>query len=420
MKISVKGAREHNLKEVDVEIGDGLTVVTGVSGSGKTSLVFDTVYHEARRRFLDAFSVGTPGSRLRPAQVRSITGLGPAVAVGQNLLNRNPNSTLATASGLHPFLRLLYARFGIRHCPQCGAPHSNLTEDELVERVSGVAEKGPVTVIAPITLNAKGSHRTLLKLLGEHFPESVFVDGDLYDGETLDPEKPHDIEVEVAKISSSDAVGKTRGAVRSALSLGANHLTVRQEEAVSYSVTTTCAQCGAWLGELEPVHFNRSCPHCDGRGCEKCQGTGLHERAASVKWGEFGLGELLTKPVDEAREVFDVDGIPSSAHRLMNEITKRLDALQTVGLGYISLNRPSPSLSRGEAQRVRLAVALTSRLEDVLHVLDEPTIGQHPADVQRLIPAFRELAGPVVYVEHDRSRRGRGHVHGVAGRTLEG
>ena len=120
MIIRIRGAREHNLQGVDVDIGDGLTVITGVSGSGKTSLAFDTLYHEARRRFLDIFSLGAAGPRLSPAAVDAITGLGPAIAVGQNLLNRNPGSTLATASGLHPFLRLLYTNFGVRHCPRCG------------------------------------------------------------------------------------------------------------------------------------------------------------------------------------------------------------------------------------------------------------------------------------------------------------
>ena len=120
MKIQIQGAHEHNLQGVEVEFGEGLTVVTGISGSGKTSLVFDTLYHEARRRFLEVFELGSPKGRLAPANVDAIVGLGPAVAVGQNLLNRNPNSTLATASGLHPFLRLLYAHFGERSCPRCG------------------------------------------------------------------------------------------------------------------------------------------------------------------------------------------------------------------------------------------------------------------------------------------------------------
>src|SRR5512136_2939351 len=133
MPIQIRGACEHNLNHVDVTLPDGLTVVTGVSGSGKTSLVFDTLYHEARRRFLDVFELGSSKGRLSPANVDSITGLGPAVAVGQNLLNRNPLSTLATASGLHPFLRLLYAHFGERACPRCGVPLAVYTEDEMVE-----------------------------------------------------------------------------------------------------------------------------------------------------------------------------------------------------------------------------------------------------------------------------------------------
>ena len=144
VQITIRGASEHNLQEIDVEFGDGLTVVTGVSGSGKTPLVFDTLYHEARRRFLEIFGLGGGALRLSPAKVRSITGLGPAIAVGQNLLNRNPSSTLATASGLHPFWRLLYARFGARHCAHCGNALQVLTEDEIVERVVALVRMGSI------------------------------------------------------------------------------------------------------------------------------------------------------------------------------------------------------------------------------------------------------------------------------------
>ena len=148
--IKIRGASEHNLKSVDVEIGDGLTVVTGVSGSGKTSLVFDTMYHEARRRFLEVFALGSTGLRLPPAEVRSITGLGPAVAVGQNLLNRNPNSTVASATGLHLFLRMVYARFGQRHCPLCDEGLTVLTEDEIVEQLLRLASHQRVSVRVPL------------------------------------------------------------------------------------------------------------------------------------------------------------------------------------------------------------------------------------------------------------------------------
>ena len=141
MTIRIQGAREHNLQGIDLEIGGGLTAVTGISGSGKTSLVFDTLYHEARRRFLDVYTLGRAAARLAPAEVDAIAGLGPAVAVGQNLLNRNPASTLATASGLHPFLRLLYANFGERGCPRCGHFSPVLTEDEILARLVSLSSQ---------------------------------------------------------------------------------------------------------------------------------------------------------------------------------------------------------------------------------------------------------------------------------------
>jgi excinuclease ABC subunit A len=414
VQIVIRGASEHNLRQVDLELGDGLTVVTGVSGSGKTSLVFDTLYHEARRRFLEIFSLGGR-ARLSPARVESITGLGPAVAVGQNLLNRNPASTLATASGLHPFLRLLYARFGVRHCAHCGAPLAVLTEDEIVERVADLVLRldEEVTLRAPLFHSVPGSHRTLLKLLEAEFgTDSLLVDGSPWDGSPLGPAKPHDLDVAVARFDRSlmdgAPVSRVRAAVQTAWALGASAVRVTAGDGLSRTLSRTheCVVCGAWFGDLEPVHFHTPCPHCVGEGCERCGGTGLHPEAAAVRWAGLRLPDLLARSVAQARALFSTSGgaaeLPSTADRLRAEITRRLDALDRVGLGYISLDRPSPTLSRGESQRVRLAIALTSRLEDMLHVLDEPTIGQHPADVARLLPAFHDLLGPVVYVEHDR------------------
>jgi excinuclease ABC subunit A len=396
MRVQIKGAREHNLQGVDVEIGDGLTVVTGVSGSGKTSLVFDTLYHEARRRFLDVYELGSPKGRLAPAHVDEITGLGPAVAVGQNLLNRNPASTLATASGLHPFLRLLYAHFAERACARCGLPVNVSTEDEIVARLATLAEGGPLEITVPLVRGVPGSHRTLLAALETRFGRaSLRVNGARWDGEKLEAGMAHQIELLLPHRST------LRATIQQAAALGATSLTALTPNSLTFSLAPVCPSCNTWYQPLSPVDFNRACPHCEGKGCISCAHTGLPPEAAAAHWDGLSLPGLLSLSVDEAAERFS--HASDLTPRLRDEITRRLDALQRVGLGYIGLDRSSPTLSRGEAQRVRLALTLISRLEDMLHVLDEPTVGQHPADIQRLLPAFRELAGPVVYVEHERA-----------------
>jgi excinuclease UvrABC ATPase subunit len=408
LNIKVKGAKEHNLKNVDVCISSGLTVVTGVSGSGKTSLVFDTLFHEARRRFQEVFAFGSPGSRLTPAKVDSITGVGPAVAVGQNLLNRNPNSTLASASGLHPFLRLLYARFGKRYCKKCSTGLSLLSEDEIVEKIAAFSKKDPIDVYAPVLHQAWGSHTTLLQLLSREFgSEAILVNGKPWDKTKLNPDEQYNIEIHTARIEDSHGLKEIREAVQTVKTLGAYAVVIRilneKDRQLILSFTPVCVRCGTWFGDLEPKHFNQGCPFCSGKGCIECKGTGFHPGAASVTWMDYRFSDLLSKSVEEIQPFFLKPELPSSAGRLLGEIKKRLEALHRVGLGYVSLDRPVPSLSRGESQRVRLAIALTGRLEDILYVLDEPTIGQHPADVMRLIPTFKYLAGPVVFVEHDRT-----------------
>ncbi|UCD99448.1 MAG: ATP-binding cassette domain-containing protein [Chloroflexota bacterium] len=392
------------MKNIDIEFGEGLTVVTGVSGSGKTSLVFDTLYHEAQRRFLDIYLYGRGGQRLAPAKVEQITGLGPAMAVGQNLLNRNPNSILATASGLHPFFRLLYTNFGERNCSGCGEPVSVLSEDEVLEQLLNLSQREACVLYVPLIHDLQGSHQTLLSILAAEFGiENLVVDGKTWDGVPLKKHLPHAIDIEIGQLRSPDTVSRVREIVQRAASLGTGTVRVRGSKVdASLATTRICAHCGAGLGELRATHFNQKCPYCQGGGCRICDETGMHPQAASVRWQEMRLPELLSLSVDDTRDLFSKVSLPSTADRLCSEITRRLDALARVGLGYLALNRPAPSLSRGESQRVRLAISLSSRLEDMLHVLDEPTIGQHPADVTRYLPAFRDLAGPVVFVEHDR------------------
>lgn len=404
MEIHIKGAKEHNLKNIEVKLGDGLTVVTGVSGSGKTSLVFDTLYHEAHRRFLDIYLYGRGVGRLAPSKVEEITGLVPTVAVGQNLLNRNPQSTLASASGLHPFIRLLYTNYGARHCLRCGHTVSVLSEDEIIEELIGLSQREPYRLYVPYIHASRGSHQTLLSVLADQFGrEHLIVDGSIWNSKSLDASESHSIEIEIGTITTQDSVSDIREMVQQVAALGAGSLrTIGEGIDQAFATTMTCTTCGAGLGELRATHFNQKCPYCKGKGCESCDRTGMHPQAASARWEGMRLPELLSLSVDEARDLFIKVTLPSTADRLRSEIQRRLNALQRVGLGYISLDRTAPTLSRGESQRVRLAISLSNRLEDMLHVLDEPTIGQHPADVARFLPAFREVAGPVIFVEHDR------------------
>ncbi len=421
MTIKIQGAREHNLQDVDVTFREGLTVVTGVSGSGKTSLVLDTLYHEARRRFLEIYQLGSSKGRLVPAQVDAITGLGPAVAVGQNLLNRNPNSTLASATGLHPFLRLLFAHFGKRTCAQCGAKVSAYSEDEIVEHLTRLAQANPQQVVAPLLQGVTGTHQTLLAALAAAFGESnLWVDGRPWGGQSLEATEAHDVALALGVVPLDSP---PRPLVQQIAALGATAVMVRPEgdpqlAAQILPMAPVCPDCGTWFHSLSPVDFNRLCPHCQGQGCPACAGSGLPPEAAATYWNGLRLPELLALTVSEASTYYpnpeqngDPDSCASSVssdpspitHRLVVEIHTRLAALQQVGLGYLGLDRPIPTLSRGEAQRLRLALTLISRLEDMLHILDEPTVGQHPADIQRLLPAFRQLAGPVVFIEHERA-----------------
>ena len=263
MEIKIRGAGEHNLKDVDVDIKDGITVVTGVSGSGKTSLIIDTLYKEARRRFLEAFSVSKDEIKLNHAKVHSISGLGPTIALDQNVLNRNPNSILASAVGLIPLFKILYARFGDRKCHICGNKLSFLKDDEIIAKIDGLRKKDLLEIFALLVRKAKGSHRTLLGLLKKEFgPEAILVDGKPAKTK-LDPKEPHDIQIRISQVNNDTNLDKIREIIKTASSLGANSL-ILEGKSTKFLISRVpaCVECGTWYEELEPKDFNTSCIYC--------------------------------------------------------------------------------------------------------------------------------------------------------------
>lgn len=402
MEIKIRGAQEHNLKDIDVDIKDGLTVVTGVSGSGKTSLIFDTLFKEARRRFLEAFSVNRDEINLSPAKVKSINGLGPMIALGQNFLNRNPNSTLASATGLIPLFKILFARFGERKCHVCGSRISVLREDEIVAKIDSLKNKESLKISALLVNKVKGSHQTLINLLKKEFdPKAVIVDGNPIITK-LNPKDPHNIHIQIGQVTANTNLNTIREIIQTISSLGASSLIVEgKSENSLISRFPACVECGTWFGDLEPAHFTKNCPFCKGEGCERCNNSGYHPLASNITWEGLHFPEILNKSIKDLVSIFSKEDSPILT-RLFQEIKKRLLAINAVGLDYLTLDRISPTLSRGESQRVKLAIALLSELEDITHILDEPTIGQHPADIARLLPVIQNLAGPVIIIEHDR------------------
>ena len=385
----VFGAAEHNLRDVDVTFGPGVTAVVGVSGSGKSSLAFDVVYTEARRRFLESLGLGRPGSRVSAAQVRSIEGLGPAVAIAQNVLNVNPASTVATSVGLHPFLRILYARFADVTCPRCQVPVRAVSREErLAIAVDMLAAADSLAVEVAVVRGLRRSHARLLAGLRGQF-DAVTIDGRPWAASNssrvlrLDPTVPHDVVVRVATLHADASAAEVRAILERADALGSQEVRLGGTPVLRAPI---CPSCSDWVRPLEPSAFR-----------DAAVDTSSH-RIAGVT-----LTELLARSLSEVLEFVDQLPVGLRAARIQDELVRRLRPLVTLGLGHLSLDRSMPTLSRGEAQRTRLAVVLGGRLEDLLHVLDEPTIGLHHTDLKRLLDAIASLPGPVLMVEHDRT-----------------
>ncbi len=526
--ITVRGARQHNLRDISVQIPrNTLTVVTGLSGSGKSSLAFDTIYAEGQRRYVETLSAYARQflDQIERPDVDSIEGLSPAISIEQKTTSRSPRSTVGTITEIYDYLRLLYASVGVPHCPNCGRPISRQTHEQIVERILALTPGERVTIYAPVVRGRKGEFKDLLDELDQQGFRAR-IDGELRDlaeSITLEKRKNHTIEAVIDRIVLKPGVEKRlQEAVVRALQM-ANGLVLIGVSGGSeqlYSSSMACPDCGLDIPKLEPRSFSfnstyGACPECHGLGsiydfdpakvitdwskplldgalgpgsasqyllklihlaaqrykidlkkpfeqltqkqqdillhgpgkgeaprtgfhgiltylrdaveesksdtyrewmlnymsastCPVCKGKRLRPESLAVKIGGLSIADFtalsLRRAVEAARNLQFSQREALIAERLRREVVERLEFLNAVGLGYLSLNRSAATLSGGEGQRIRLATQIGSRLRGVLYVLDEPSIGLHQRDNQRLINALeslRNLGNTILVVEHD-------------------
>jgi excinuclease ABC subunit A len=433
-KIKIKGARVHNLKNINLELPKNkLVVFTGVSGSGKSSLAFDTIFNEGQRRYIESLS---PYARLflgkaeRP-DVDDIEGLSPAIAINQKAHGYNPRSIVATLTEIYDYLRVLFARIGRVYCPRCGHVIEKLSPQEIIDlikkRLNG-EKAGYVTILSPVVRGRKGEHYQLLYDFLQKGYEKARINGRLYSLHQrirLQRFKNHTIEIVMDKLRPDGDLLRLAEAVESALEYSEGLVVALfADEEKLFSSKWNCPNDNFSFGEIEPRLFSfnspyGACPSCDGLGrsdffsqetCPSCKGQRLKPEALSVKINNFNISKIISQNPRELYRFFveleeklkDKEKI--IAKEPLAEIISRLGFLLEVGLDYITLDREASTLSGGEAQRIRLASQIGSKLSGTLYVLDEPTIGLHERDNERLIRTLRELqraGNTVVVVEHD-------------------
>ncbi len=432
------GARVHNLQNVDIDIPrDALTVITGVSGSGKSSLAFDTLYAEGQRQYIDSLSVYARQflDQIPRPDVDSIDGLAPTLAIDQKSGNAGARSTVATVTEIYDYLRLLFARVGVPHCSNCGSAIAQQTADNIRQTLLAMPEKTKVVLMAPMIRGRRGEHREVIETIQKAGLVRARVDGEMHLIEDIPPlaaRKNHTIEAVIDRLMIRPGVeSRLHDSVELALRLGNGLMSASlqkpddDELETIFSTSAACVQCGASFEELEPRTFSfnspyGACPTCDGLGkspagdlsdvCPDCDGSRLRPEARRVTIGGVSIDSLTAMSLSGAKTWMDqVTTHTSALHTkvaapIVREVTRRLEFLMRVGVTYLTLDRAADSLSGGELQRVRLATSIGSGLVGVCYVLDEPSIGLHPADHDRLIECIRELqtqGNTVVIVEHD-------------------
>ena len=442
--IVIHGARVHNLKNIDLEIPrDQLVVITGVSGSGKSSLAFDTLYAEGQRRYLESLAADARQflRRIEKPDVDAIEGLSPAIAVGQSSAFYTSRSTVGTVTEAYDYLRLLFARAGQPSCPQCGAEIAAYTVDQIADRVTELPDQTRLLVLAPLTAKNQEERRLRLSELARDGFARVKIGAETHELSeesvfTAGPELPLDLVVD--RLVMREGVQKRLwDSLETAARYGGQVVKIEAQpvneppQEMVFSLRNVCVRCGTTLPEITPASFSfnsphGACPACGGTGvagadgrdgaesssgepCELCAGTRLTQESLAIKLGQRNIAQVAALAPPAALEFFATLELGERqsviARKVLGEISSRLTFLIQVGLDYLSLDRPSLTLSGGEAQRVRLATQIGARLAGVLYILDEPTIGLHPKDTAQLLALLKQLrdaGNSVVIVEHDR------------------
>jgi len=440
--IVVKGARVHNLKNIDLEIPrDRLIVITGVSGSGKSSLAFDTLYAEGQRRYLE--SLGADARQLlkqmEKPDVDQIDGLSPAIAIQQKIGVANPRSTVGTITDIYDFLRLLFARVGQPFCVSCGSSIRAHTIEQIVDQLLALPAQTRILVLAPVEfVRAGDSTQGLRELIRQGFAR-VMVGGQMHElsgdmPQTVQRAKQLDLVID-RLVLRQGAAKRLADSLEVAARAGKQIIKIailaeNENDAPRYllfSQTLICVECGTAALEATPSLFSfnspqGACPSCNGLGiksprskplddgvpCKDCRGSRLRKESLTVRLADKSIAELAALSGGELRQFFAALELAGErriiGQKISAEITSRLSCLAQLGLDYLSLDRASTTLSGGEAQRVRLATQMGASLAGVLYILDEPSIGLHQRDNQRLIEILyrlRDGGNSVIVVEHD-------------------
>lgn len=460
-KIIVKGARTHNLKNISVEMPrNKMIAITGLSGSGKSSFAFDTIFAEGQRRYVESLSSYARQflKQMQKPDVDEIIGLSPAISIDQKSRSNNPRSTVATITEIYDYLRILFARVGKPHCLTCGREIHRISKEEILEtiikqvsshnksgkKVMGVElNEQKVKIYAPIVVGRKGEYYQLLyDLLGKGY-DRVKVDGKvmrLREQIILDKNKKHDIDVLVDEMFLSEFKSAPKGnsernkqvdnarerlseSLEKAIEEAAGLIKIEfPDEEKLMSVKFMCPYDGFSYPEIEPRLFSFNSPYgacsaCNGLGtreffsnetCPTCKGARLRDEALNVKINNINIISVTAMSIEESNKFFkNIDLTETEkeiAKIILKEIESRLQFMINVGIEYLTLDRRAHTLSGGEAQRIRLASQLGSGLVGALYVLDEPTIGLHQRDNDRLIKtltSLRDLGNTIIVVEHD-------------------